>query len=349
MLQLDAIISLGLILIVIGGAVFLAIRLLLCTAPKNQRIFPLVLANPPRDELPLSGNKVPIQPQDGAQLSDAFLVIQAGRKLLSLNSQTRQLYHLQEREIPNLERLARRTRPPEAFLSLCAEEGQGQFVLDGRVIEGTSRRLETLAGDQILVSLHYPDINSETGDSYSALPGKSLQTLSNITQSISANLDLKSTIQAILTNLEKIVPVDTMEISLPGANDNNLTTYRLTGDSGAERRMEHSWGNLISNAYNYTPENGQVTVRVKPMGETIQIDVEDNGIGIPPADHGQVFERFSRGEDPLVLETAGTGLGLSIVKNLGEMHHGVIWLSSTGEPGKGSVFSFTLPLHQIID
>jgi len=77
------------------------------------------------------------------------------------------------------------------------------------------------------------------------------------------------------------------------------------------------------------------------------VDVEDNGVGIAPADQERVFERFYRGEHPLVLATPGTGLGLPIVRQLVEMHNGKIWMTSAGLPGKGSVFSFTLPIQRI--
>jgi signal transduction histidine kinase len=58
-----------------------------------------------------------------------------------------------------------------------------------------------------------------------------------------------------------------------------------------------------------------------------------------------VFERFFRGENPLVLGVAGTGLGLAIVKNLVQMQNGRIWVESAGIPGEGSTFSFTLPAY----
>jgi signal transduction histidine kinase len=58
-----------------------------------------------------------------------------------------------------------------------------------------------------------------------------------------------------------------------------------------------------------------------------------------------VFERFYRGENPLVLGVSGTGLGLSIVQNLINMHQGRIWFESRGISGEGSTFSFTLPIY----
>lgn len=78
----------------------------------------------------------------------------------------------------------------------------------------------------------------------------------------------------------------------------------------------------------------------------VQINVKDSGIGIDPKDQAHIFDRFYRGEDPLVLATSGTGLGLSIVQRLVEMHHGEIWLESSGTHGEGSVFSFTLPEYE---
>jgi PAS domain S-box-containing protein len=98
--------------------------------------------------------------------------------------------------------------------------------------------------------------------------------------------------------------------------------------------------NLVSNAYQYTPPGGTVTVRAHEAGEFIQIDVVDTGIGITPENQPKVFERFYRVDDPNVNEFPGTGLGLAIVKSLVEMHEGRIWLES--EEGVGTTFSFTL-------
>ena len=104
---------------------------------------------------------------------------------------------------------------------------------------------------------------------------------------------------------------------------------------------------LLDNAYHYTPENGVVAVNVRaPRGRSeIQVDVTDNGIGIAASEQDRVFERFFRGENPLILATPGTGLGLSIARQLVEMHGGRISLQSDGVEGQGSTFTFTLPLR----
>ncbi len=115
---------------------------------------------------------------------------------------------------------------------------------------------------------------------------------------------------------------------------------------GDGERIRQVMGNLVDNAYNYTPDNGTIRISIHQQNGEMQVDVQDNGVGILPEDQPRVFERFFRGEHPLVLATPGTGLGLPIVRQLVEMHKGRIWMTSTGIPGEGSTFSFTLPLSK---
>jgi signal transduction histidine kinase len=117
---------------------------------------------------------------------------------------------------------------------------------------------------------------------------------------------------------------------------------RVVGDP---ERIQQIVFNLLDNAYNYTPERGRITVGAHLQGAEVQVDIQDTGIGIPPAEQERVFERFYRGEDPLVLATAGTGLGLSIVRYLIEAHGGRVWIESAGLPGQGTLISFTLPRY----
>jgi PAS domain S-box-containing protein len=116
--------------------------------------------------------------------------------------------------------------------------------------------------------------------------------------------------------------------------------------SGDAERVRQILDNLLENAFLYTAEGGRILVRLHPTGNELQIDVQDTGIGISPELQPRVFERFYRGEHPFVLASSGTGLGLAIVKHLVEMHGGRIWLKSSGLPGEGSTFSFTLPIFQ---
>ncbi len=110
--------------------------------------------------------------------------------------------------------------------------------------------------------------------------------------------------------------------------------------------------NLISNAYKYTPEGGEIVLRAAradnrwdPQGarQVLHVSLKDNGIGIAPEDQQKLFQKFFRADDRLAREmAAGTGLGLNIVKNLVELQGGKIWFES--EFRRGSTFHFTLPL-----
>jgi PAS domain S-box-containing protein len=115
---------------------------------------------------------------------------------------------------------------------------------------------------------------------------------------------------------------------------------------GDGERIRQVMGTLVLNSYNYTPPGGKITVRVNQVESELQVDVQDNGIGLSAKDKLHIFERFYRGDDPLVAASAGAGLGLVIARTLVEMHRGRIWFQSGGVRGEGTTFSFTLPVHQ---
>ncbi len=102
--------------------------------------------------------------------------------------------------------------------------------------------------------------------------------------------------------------------------------------------------NLVGNAILYTDPGGRVDIRAYSVESAIVVEVADTGIGIRPEDLNKIFDRFYRGESERVQQCQGTGLGLAIVKSFVEMHGGRIWVES--EPGKGSTFTFTLPVRE---
>ena len=104
--------------------------------------------------------------------------------------------------------------------------------------------------------------------------------------------------------------------------------------------------NLISNAVKFT-EQGHVTCRVKQTDKSIVVSVIDQGVGISEPDQPKVFERFKQVGDTLTDKPQGTGLGLPISKEIVEHHGGRIWVES--ELGKGSTFSFSLPIATVIE
>jgi len=102
--------------------------------------------------------------------------------------------------------------------------------------------------------------------------------------------------------------------------------------------------NLLSNATKFTPDGGKLKIEAVREGDWCQVSVIDNGIGIKKEDQERIFEPFSRLGITLARENGGTGLGLAIVKKIIEKHGGQVWVES--EYGKGSRFTFTLPIVQ---
>lgn len=104
--------------------------------------------------------------------------------------------------------------------------------------------------------------------------------------------------------------------------------------------------NLVSNANKYTPDGGDIEVRVSSEDKEgmARVDVIDNGIGISEAEQAKLFSQFFRGEANEVREQQGWGLGLSIVRKLADLQGGSVACHS--EPGVGSTFSFALPLAE---
>jgi NtrC-family two-component system sensor histidine kinase KinB len=96
--------------------------------------------------------------------------------------------------------------------------------------------------------------------------------------------------------------------------------------------------NLISNALRYVGQGGQIHLQVKRLGSQVQMDVQDDGPGIPPEYQSRIFQKFVQVKGR---EAGGTGLGLAICKEIVRAHGGTIWVKSS--PGQGSTFSFTLP------
>ena len=153
----------------------------------------------------------------------------------------------------------------------------------------------------------------------------------------------KETFQITRTDINDIVREghETLQLSaeqkgltLSLETDNNILPVRADRDKIVQVMV-----NLINNAVKYT-DKGQITVSAVKEDGNAKVSVRDTGTGISKEDLPKLFRSFER----LAYNKPGTGLGLAISKKIIERHNGKIWAES--EPGKGTVFSFTLPLDQ---
>jgi signal transduction histidine kinase len=134
------------------------------------------------------------------------------------------------------------------------------------------------------------------------------------------------------------------------ANTRNITLklereespYDLEADGV---KISIALSNIIKNAIQFTDPGGSVKTKLEEDSGYFKVTVADTGIGIPARDLPRVFERFFQVETHLTRRYGGMGLGLAVAKSMIELHGGRIWVES--EEGKGSMFTFLLPLTQM--
>ncbi len=110
-------------------------------------------------------------------------------------------------------------------------------------------------------------------------------------------------------------------------------------------RMKQVVDNLLNNALKYTPAGGAIELEVGRRGDAGILQVQDNGVGIPPSMLGAVFELFTQVNQTLGRSNGGLGIGLALVRQLVTLHGGVVTAASEGA-GKGSTFTVQLPLSR---
>ena len=168
--------------------------------------------------------------------------------------------------------------------------------------------------------------------------GSMLNALMDISESEAGTMRLNTDGVNLLRLIEEVVDLysfvaEGKEISLHTACDQDL---HLTADP---TRMRQALANLLDNALKYTRPGGRVDIEARQNQAEIVITVSDTGIGIPPGELPNVWNRLYRGDQSR--SEHGLGLGLSLVKAIVQAHRGKVAVLS--EPGVGSVFSITLP------
>lgn len=151
------------------------------------------------------------------------------------------------------------------------------------------------------------------------------------------SVDLAALIKSTVLHLQMLAQEKRVKLKADGV-DNPLGVW---GDRG---RLEQVLTNLITNAFKFTPEHGQIEVEANLTGKDVEISVSDTGPGIAPENQALIFEKFRqiRSDENQESSTKGIGLGLAICKEIITQHRGKIWVES--QVGKGSRFVFSVPI-----
>ena len=152
------------------------------------------------------------------------------------------------------------------------------------------------------------------------------------------SLDLNTLLAGIANEFQPQAEAKEQSLSLKEAKGK----FEVRGDT---LQLQQALRNLVGNAIKYTPVGGSVDLSIQTDESQATISVKDTGYGIPADDLPHIFDRFYRVRNEAVKDIEGNGLGLAIVKSIIEKHGGQMSVES--EPGKGSCFTFTLPLVPI--
>jgi len=252
-----------------------------------------------------------------------------------LDAQNEELVARQQELVEKTREVERANQLKSEFLANMSHElrtplnviiGFSQLMLDG--VPGKINKKQRQCLEDILSSgQHLLNLINEVLDLSKIESGKIELRLRNISLS-SVIESLRSTMMPMLTQRKQSLDVE-LEKGLPSVHVD-------------EARLRQVFLNLLSNASKVTPDGGKLEVKTVREDDWCQVSVVDNGIGIKKEDQERMFEPFCQLDNPLTKEKSGTGLGLTLARQIVEQHGGQIWVES--EYGKGSRFTFTLPL-----
>jgi len=241
-------------------------------------------------------------------------LIQTNKELIKAKEKAEESDHLKSAFLANM---SHEIRTPMnsimGFASLLPEEDSFDLIANyAKIIVRSSEQLVHIIDDIVLYSRLQTKLLSNTPTPFN---------VHNLLSDVKQSFSLPEFQKEIELNIET-----TSEIPIWVSSD--------------YEKLRQIFTNLISNAFKYT-FSGSITIGFIQNEKEFEFFVRDTGLGIPPNEVENVFERFFRGSNVNKGVIGGTGLGLSIVKELTELLGGKIWVES--EEGKGSTFSFTLP------
>ncbi len=206
--------------------------------------------------------------------------------------------------------------------------------------------LTTIKG---LVQIMQKTIPPEVSEKFRTLLDKTGMYINRLNNLISELLDV-SRIQTGNIELHKDnfdfdkTVFETVDVIQTASKSHRIEVNGRTGEQiiGDESHIVQVINNLLSNAIKYAPDSKEIKVHLSRVSNFIKFSVTDQGLGIKQEDHKKIFDRFYRVGD-IQQRFPGMGIGLYICDQIIKNHGGTLWVES--EVGKGSVFSFTLPLN----
>jgi len=253
--------------------------------------------------------------------AQSVLAIQNARLFREIAEKSRQLEAASRHKSEFLANMSHELRTP-----LNAIIGFSEVLLERMFGEVNAKQIEYL-GDILSSGQHLLSLINEILDLSKVEAGRMELELTTF--------DLPQTLETALTLVRERATKHGITLDLK-------VDERLGNFVGDERKIRQVLLNLLSNAVKFTPEGGRVNVAAAPADGAVRIAVSDSGIGIAPEDQGAIFEEFRQVGGASAQKQEGTGLGLTLAKKFVELHGGQIWVES--ELGKGSTFTFTLPL-----
>jgi signal transduction histidine kinase/CHASE2 domain-containing sensor protein len=270
--------------------------------------------------LQLSAIMTPGDPEDQQPVADAAtsLVAPLMIGLVALITDTTRRVELDQIRMETLQLVSHELRTP-----LTSIQGLSDVLLKFPV--------ETLQAREMLATIHAEAVR--------------------LSETINRYLDiarLESGAQAL-----RITPVDVeqlivgcVRLHIPlaaerGIRINQMLDPRMPPLAADAQLLAQALNNLLSNAIKYSPVNSEVSIETNSDGESLLINVRDQGPGIPQEECSQIFEKFYRLERDTVSGVVGTGLGLPLVKEIVEKHGGQVQVKSS--PGLGATFTIHLP------
>jgi signal transduction histidine kinase len=250
--------------------------------------------------------------------SQAAVAIQNARLVQALQAANQQLSQLDQLRQDFMAVASHELRTPLGIIlgyaSFLKEDADGQVSEHATSVLNAALQLQTLVEDMTNMNL----LSTGAADLY--LEPRTIQDLV-----LKAYHRVASTAQAKNDHLYLNMPPEQVLIQ-------------------ADSKLLLVFVNLLNNAVRFTPDPGEIVIRVQASATQVQVSIQDDGIGIAPEQLERIFDQFYQVEDHMTRRYGGLGLGLAIARALVKLHNGKIWAESPGL-GQGATFHVQIPRY----